>query len=126
MRKKALKMFIATVMVVVLAMTLSPQTASAKDCKTYDYGNVTESEWQCVKSYVQSKGFSLQGDSGEVSKFDCGVKYNYDKGGKDFKFTTESGFFCPASCSTIDGRIDGYVNEAMQQCRGRALAPGSN
>jgi hypothetical protein len=122
MRKRAIKMFIATVMVVVLAMTLSPQTASAKDCKPYDYPNVTESEWQCLKNYVQSKGYSLSGDSGKVSKLGFGVKYNYDKEGKDLKFTTKALF----SCSTIDGLMEGYVNEAMQQCRGRSLAPGSN
>ena len=125
MRKRAIKMFIATVMVVVLAMTLSPPTASATtDCKPYDYPNVTESEWQCVKDYVQSKGYSLPEDSGEVSlPAYYGVKYNYDKKGKELKFITKSSL---APCFIIDKLTPRYVNEAMQQCRGRALAPGSN
>ena len=125
MRKRAIKMFLTTVMVIVLAMTLSPQTASAKDCNSYDYGNVTESEWQCVKNYVHSKGYSLPIDSGEVSlPAEFGVKYNYDKKGKELKFITKSPWLAP--CFIIDKLTPSYVNEAMQQCRGRALAPGSN
>ena len=109
-------MFIATVMVVVLAMTLSPQSASAtKACKTYDYSNVTESEWQCVKNYTRSKGYPLEKDSGSKPlPAGLNVKYNYDKEGKklDLKIETPT-----LLCWLIQSKAESYVNEAMQQCR---------
>ncbi|MDY7013114.1 MAG: hypothetical protein SVX43_05840 [Cyanobacteriota bacterium] len=118
MLERTMRALVALALSVVVAMALSPQTASATTCNTYTESNVTRSEWQCVKNYAESKGYPLSGDSGEESKLTCRVQYNYDESTQSLKFTVELGWLCPLACSYVEEKAGVYIEKLTQQCRG--------
>ncbi|MEC4852492.1 MAG: hypothetical protein SAJ12_16025 [Jaaginema sp. PMC 1079.18] len=118
MFKKITQTFAIFAILVVTVMTVFPQAALAKSCKTYTEMNVTVSEWKCVQDFAASKGFPIPNDSGEVSKFTCSVKYNYDPSAEKVEFTPTSGIICPVSCSKIEDETSSLISEVTQKCKG--------
>lgn len=111
MLTKVTKFFITMVMVVILAITIFPQNASAKVCNNYKYQNVTASEWQCVKNYARKKGLTLTGNKGKAKKYGCTIDYEYNKDSQDltFKVACKVGKFC--------SKIAPEIKKAQKQCK---------
>jgi hypothetical protein len=83
-------------------------------CAMQSFNNVTPSAWECCKKGVSQFGITVTANSGNQSKDDFTVAWNYDPAAQTLTIQcTDSPWWAP--CSTINGKI----HDMIQPCLGQ-------